>query len=64
MEEKETFRQILESESYEWQRNWLNRFINKDKVVIDYSVFKKTPEERVKLSVLKSEYKRRQAAGY
>jgi hypothetical protein len=61
MEEKETFRQILESPAYEQQNELLNKLINKNKVEIDRSVFKKTPEEKVLLSVLKSEWKRKQA---
>ncbi len=61
MEEKETFRQILESLAYEQQKELLNKLINKNKVEIDRSVFKKTPEEKVLLSVLKSEWKRKQA---
>ncbi len=61
MEERETFRQILESRGYEEQRELLNRTINKNKVEIDRTVFQKTPEEKVLLSVLKSEWKRKQA---
>lgn len=60
MEDKQTFKQILESRQYEEQKERLNRSINNFKFEIDYSVFEKTPEEKVKLSVLKAEWKKRQ----
>lgn len=57
MEERESFKKILESAAYEEQRAIINREINSKKVVIDRSVFKKSPKEKALLFNLKQEWK-------
>lgn len=47
----------LESEAYEKKKAEVIREINSNRLVIDYSVFKKTPEERMKLANMKADYK-------
>lgn len=55
-----TFKEIMEHPSYEEERTRLRKEINKNKFVIDWKVFKKTPEEKGKLFNLKQEWKRNQ----
>lgn len=50
-------KQWLESDAYQRKKEELSREINSHRRVIDYSVFKKTPEERMKLATMKAQWK-------
>lgn len=41
-----SFKAILESAAYEWQKSIVAREINQPKVPVDFKIFKKTPEEK------------------
>lgn len=52
------FKEILESDAYRMQKDVLFKEINANRLDIDYSVFKKTDEEKAKLATMKAAYKR------
>ena len=55
-----TIKEIMDHPSYEEEKEKVRKEINRHKHVIDWKVFKKTPEEKGKLFNLKQEWKRNQ----
>lgn len=53
----DNIKQWLESAAYERQKEILRKEINSNRLEIDYSVFKKTKQERALLATLKAAYK-------
>lgn len=58
MEKLDSFKEILESKSYEQQKERLRREINSYKLDIDRTVFKHSKEEKIQIMLAKAEYKR------
>jgi len=57
MAKEASFKEIMESEAYSLQKSIIQREINSMKFSIDFSVFKKTPEEKIKLAAMKANWK-------
>jgi hypothetical protein len=60
LENSQDIRFWMESEEYEFMRNILIRKINSNPVRINFSVFRKTHEERVQLKKMKKAWRRDQ----
>lgn len=52
-----SLKKFLESQEYQHKRKKINDEINSERVDIDYSVFKKTDEEKAQLANAKIQYK-------
>lgn len=50
----------LDSPAYEEQKGVVKREVNRYPVKIDYKCFEKTPEEKLKLKVMKANWEARQ----
>jgi hypothetical protein len=60
LENSQDIRKWMESEEYDFMKNVLSREINSNPVRINFSVFRKTYEEKVQLKKMKRAWRRDQ----